>query len=134
MSDWTQIALESRFPPCHNVPVPASKAALPHLSRLIHQRVTFSVGTGRKLTELARLFGLHYNPTGHLLDLLVDVMKDSAEKAKIKPQKGYGSIAPATIRIIRRSKDKIAVIAIETGVSEAMVSKIRSRLRYKWVK
>ncbi len=113
--------------------MPAPKSASRKVSRWIVQRVRIAPGTGRKLAVVAKSLGFHYNPTGRLLDLCADLIAASAG-SMVGRRAGYGSVPVATVRAIRRSKDKVAVIALEHRVSEAMVSKIRARLRYAWVR
>lgn len=47
---------------------------------------------------------------------------------------GFGRLSAAIVRQIRRSEVKRAALAVEFGISEAMVCSIRSRKSYKWVR
>ena len=97
------------------------------------QRIKILPATARKLAVVAKTLGFRYRATGRLLDLCADLIAASAG-SMVSRRAGYGSVPVATVRAIRRSKDKVAVIALEHRVSEAMVSKIRARLRYAWVR
>lgn len=90
--------------------------------------------TNRKLSVVAKSLGMRYNPTGRLLDICVDMMAVTAESMRPSRQKGYGRLSKDKVKAIRRSRDKIAVIALENGISEAMVVKIRARKCYKWIR
>lgn len=49
-------------------------------------------------------------------------------------QRGYGRLTVRAVRAIRSSKDKRLAIAVEHGISEAMVCSIRARKTYSWVR
>lgn len=99
----------------------------------IVQHVRILNVTWRKLKIVAKTLGFHYNPIGRLLDMCADLIVSNATFMSL-PRRGYGSVPAATVRAIRRSREKIAVMSLEHGVSEAMCSKIRARKRYRWVR
>lgn len=122
------------LPLCHLFHVPATTRASRHASTLIHKRIAILPITNRKLNVVVKSLGMRFNPVGRLLDICVDMMAVTAESMRPSRQKGYGRLSKAAVLAIRRSKDKIAVIALETGVSEAMVIKIRAKKCYKWIR
>lgn len=66
--------------------------------------------------------------------MCADMIAQTAHSMAPSKQRGYGRLAAAAIRAIRKSKDKIMCIAAEHKISEAMVMKIRQRKCYKWVR
>lgn len=97
--------------------------------------VKVSAESGRKLRQSARMLGIRCNPVGRLLDMCADLIFGKAKETGLldKPERDY-RLTPVQIKAIRQSKDKIAVIALENGICEAMVCKIRARDAYRWVK
>jgi len=100
---------------------------------MIVQHIRILPVTARKLAAVAKSVGIRTNISGRLLDSCADLIAAHAASMAL-PRSGYGGIPAATVRSIRRSREKIAVMALEYGVSEAMCSKIRARLRYRWVR
>ncbi len=90
--------------------------------------------TDRKLSKVAKSLGLRFNATGRLLDMCADMMAVTAMSMWPLRSKGYARLKASEVRAIRKSKDKIAVIALENKISEAMVMNIRQRKCYKWVR
>lgn len=87
----------------------------------------------RKLSVVAKNLGLRWNPTGKLLEMCADLIAAQAQSLA-GSQRGYGRLSAASVRAIRRSKDKRIAIAAEHGISEAMVCSIRARVTYRWVR
>ena len=103
-------------------------------SRLVIQHIRILPGTRKKLSEVARQLGIRYNPTGRILDLCVDLIQAQAGSQRPGKRRGYGSVPVAVVRLIRVSKEKTAVLALEHRIAESMVSAIRQRKRYAWVR
>lgn len=78
--------------------------------------------------------GFRYNFTGRLLDLCADLIVANARSFPITRPRGYGRLSPGCVREVRKSQEKIASIAAEHDISEAMVIKIRARQCYRWVR
>jgi len=99
-------------------------------------RAAVQRGTSEKLNRLKKTLQLHHNSVGRLLDLFADVLVEAAEG--IDPltlrREGYARLSPAAVRSIRKSTDKILSLAMEHGVSESLVVKIRARDAYRWVR
>lgn len=83
---------------------------------------------------MAKALGIRCNATGRLLDMCAGLIAAYAKSYPQRRSRGYGELPVESVRAIRRSKSKIASIAVEHGISEAMVCKIRSRLCYRWVR
>ncbi len=114
--------------------MPSSQSASAHARRAIVRRITISPGAGKKLGPILKSLGFRYNGYGRLLELCADLIADKAESMSRVKVKGYGRLLPDEVRAIRKSKDKLAVIALEHHVSEVMVSKVRARKVYRWVR
>lgn len=112
----------------------ATTRASRHASKLIHMRIAVLPITNRKLNVVIKSLGMRFNPVGRLLDICADMMAVTASSMMPSRQKGYGRLSKDTVKGIRRSKEKIAVIALENKISEAMVVKIRARKCYKWIR
>ena len=115
------------------VVMPARPRPSAHASAFIVQRIKILPKTARTIGAVAKSLGIRYRATGVLLDMCADLIAANAASMS-RRRVGYGSVPPDVVKAIRRSKDKIAAIASEHRVSEAMVCRIRSRTRYAWVK
>lgn len=72
------------------------------------------------------------NPTGSVLDLLIDTML-VAGMALPDGKRAPARLDADDVREIRASTDKIAAIAARFKISEAFTCKVRARQSYKWV-
>lgn len=116
--------------------MPASSASAAHASRSIVRRITISPVAGKKLGPVLKSLGFRYNSYGRLLELCADLIAERAESLSMAglKVKGFGRLLPDDVREIRRSRDKISVIALDHCISEAMVCKVRARKAYRWVR
>jgi hypothetical protein len=84
----------------------------------------------------AKTLHLHYNATGRLLDLFADMLLAAASNCPALGRVGtpiYGRLSENDVRSIRKSPEKVIWLALEYGVSAAMIVKIRGRKIYRWV-
>lgn len=114
--------------------MPASKRPVCNGSRLIVQHPRIHKETARSLAHIGKSLGWRYNVTGRLLDMCVGLMAAYALSYPHRAPEGYGRLTVEAVRLIRRSKEKVAVLALEHGISEGMVGEIRARRSYRWVR
>lgn len=90
----------------------------------------------KMLRKTAKTIGIRYNPFGVLLEMFADnIFKDAYLMAIFnKPSKIYAKMREEDVKSIRSSRMKHIAIAAKYYISESMVSKIKSRKIYAWVK
>lgn len=113
-------------------PVAQFKHYVRPMGRRIYFRGKISAETLAMLTAAAERMGFRYNKPCMLIEVLGSRLVAIAESLP-KLDRRYGRVPPEAVRAIRASKDKIAAIAAEYRLSEAMVIKIRKRTCYRWV-
>ena len=96
-------------------------------------RARISPETRAKLRLATRLSRIKYNSVGELMDLCADVILEFTRSPDFPSAKREWRLSNAQVLSIRASPDKMAAIAAEHGISEVMVSYIKSRKRYQWV-
>jgi len=96
-----------------------------------------SVGTSKKLAGAAKALQFHYNGPGRLLDLFADLLVSAAagvDPASLRRVRSYARLSEDSVRAIRKSDSKVLSLAVEHGISERQVVRIRAREAYRWVR
>jgi hypothetical protein len=100
----------------------------------ISSRISIPKKIDKMLKGTARLIGIRYNPLGVLLEMFANIICRDASLEVLFYQKKYCKLSEAEILLIRRWNVKHIAIAARYNISESMVSKIKSRKLYAWVK
>jgi len=116
-------------------PKPSARLVSRACGKNVPVRLRITVGTSEKLHRAAKCLHLHHNATGRLLDLFADLLVEASAKfTGPVPGLTYGRLTEDQVRAIRRSDDKILSLAVEHGVSERTIVRVRSRVVYRWVR
>lgn len=102
----------------------------------ISSRISIPKKIDKMLKKAAKSIGVRYNPLGVLLEMFADTICRDAPLEVLfhKPINNYSKMGETDVRSIRRSNMKHIAIAAKYNISESMVSKIKSRKLYAWVK